>query len=109
MSYPINKLGLFIELCDSQLELLTGGNQPQISNNNFAKKTENKTETTSTTPLGKVYQTNTDFSDINSGAQSLLSSNFTKVAPLESVNNLVPQNPMSVNSPPAMLSESLKK
>ncbi|MEA5579364.1 CTB family bacteriocin [Anabaena sp. UHCC 0451] len=109
MSYPINKLELLIELCDRQIELLTGGNQPQISNNNFAKKNENTTETTRTTPLGKVYQTNTDFSDINSGAQSMLSSNFAKVAPLEFVNNLLPQSPMPVNSPLAMLGESLKR
>ncbi|MBD2294152.1 hypothetical protein H6G06_11785 [Anabaena sphaerica FACHB-251] len=94
-----------IELSDRQQELLTGGNQPQISNNNFAQRNENTTETNRTTPLGKVSKTNTDFADINSGAQTILSSDAPRVAPLGSVNNLLPplpNNPISVNSPLGM-------
>jgi hypothetical protein len=92
----------FIELSDYQQEILTGGNQPQISNNNFAQRRENTTETNSNTPLGKVSQTNTDFADVNSGAQSIFSSDAPRVAPFGSVNNLVPNNPISINSPIAM-------
>lgn len=93
-----------IELSDRQQELLTGGNQPQISNNNFAQKTENTTETNRNSPLGKVSQTNTDFADVNSGAKTILSSDAPRVAPAPfgSVNNLFPNNPISVNSPPRM-------
>jgi hypothetical protein len=85
----------FIELSDQQQELLTGGNQPQISNNisnnNFAQRRENTTENNSNTPLGKISQTNTDFADVNSGSKSILSSESPNVSPFGSVNNLVPK------------------
>ncbi|WP_413171311.1 CTB family bacteriocin [Anabaena azotica] len=102
MSSPIMTSQCFIELSDRQQELLTGGNQPQISNNNFAQKNENTTETNSNTPLGKVSKTNTDFADVNSGSKSILSSDAPKVFPFGSVNNLPPNNPLSINSPLGM-------
>ncbi|MFM2061720.1 MAG: hypothetical protein RLZZ507_1390 [Cyanobacteriota bacterium] len=102
MSYLIIASECFFELSDQQQELLTGGNQPQISNNNFYQKDENITETNSNNPLGKVSQTNTDFTDVNSGAQSMLSSNTPKAGPFTSSNNLVPNIPISVNRPLGM-------
>lgn len=91
MSCSIMISECFIELSDCQQEILTGGNQPQISNNNFAQRRENTTETNSNTPLGKMSQTNTDFADVNSGAKSILSSEAPNVSPFGSVNNLVPK------------------
>lgn len=99
MSCPMMKFKWFIELSDQEQEFLTGGSQPQISNNNFSQRAENTTENNSNTPLGKVSRTNTDFADVNSGAQSILSSNEPEVSPFGSVNNLFPNNPRSFNNP----------
>ncbi|MBE9237765.1 CTB family bacteriocin [Anabaena aphanizomenioides LEGE 00250] len=89
----------FIELFDQEQEFLTGGSLPQISNNNFSQRAENTTDNNSTTPLGKVSRMNTDFANVNSGAQSILSSNEPEVSPFGSVNNLFPNNPRSFNNP----------
>ncbi len=99
MSCPMMTFKWFIQLSDQEQEFLIGGSLPQISNNNFSQRAENTTENNSTTPLGKVSRMNTDFADVNSGAQSILSSNETEVSPFGSVNNLFPNNPRSFNNP----------
>ncbi|HLO85266.1 MAG TPA: CTB family bacteriocin [Nostocaceae cyanobacterium] len=77
----------FIELTDSQLELLTGGAEPQINNNNFSQRSANTSGTNTSGPNGNTSQTNTQFADINSGAQSILSSDNLGFSPLGGFNN----------------------
>ncbi len=96
MSDQIINLNLFFDLPDKQQELLSGGAEPQINQNNFAQRTGNTSSTNQATPLGNLTKTNTNLADVNSGAQSVLSSDALNVAPmggLNNFNNFAPTSP----------------
>jgi hypothetical protein len=99
---PIIPSDWLVELSDQQLELLTGGNQPQINNSNFAQRTGNTTGTNTAGPRGNTSQTNTQLSDVNSGAQSLLSSDTLRFSPLGGANNPTTTSSIPVNNPLGM-------
>ncbi|MEA5618588.1 CTB family bacteriocin [Cronbergia sp. UHCC 0137] len=80
--------GLMMELDDWQQELLTGGNNPQINNNNFAQRVADTTGSNTTGPSGNVTKTNTQLVDTSSGSQSILSSDTLGLAPLGVNNNM---------------------
>jgi hypothetical protein len=95
MSCQIIILNLFVELSEGEQELMSGGAEPQINNNNFGQRTGNTNSTNKTGILGNVSQINSQLADVNSGGQTVLSSDALGVSPMGSVNNFAPSQPFS--------------
>jgi hypothetical protein len=93
MSWKIRSWNLLEDISEQQQELIHGGNQPQISNNNFTQTTANTTQDNNSNLLGNISQATTDFFDVNSAARSLLSSDVIRMNNSGDINSLIP-NPV---------------
>lgn len=78
---------LLMEIPNHTQELINGGNQAQVSNNEFTQKNSNTFQTNNADRFGNISQAQTDFSDVNSGAQSILSSDVIGQNQSHGINN----------------------
>lgn len=99
MSCKMMRWEWFCEISDHDQEVLCGGKQPQISNDNFFREFANTTQTNNTGRLGNLSQKNTNFGDVNSGANSILSSDLIRVSPLGNSNKITADDPLMFNNP----------
>jgi hypothetical protein len=84
---------LLVDLLDEQQELFIGGNNPQVSNNNFVQRLANTTGTNFAGPTGNSSQINTIMADVNSSSRSMLSSGSGEMMSPFGLNMMTP-NPL---------------
>lgn len=92
----------FVVLSEWEQEFITGGSAPQINNNNFAQRTGTVTGNNSSGPQGNTTETNTQFAEINSGSQSIMSSDVLGLNSMGGMGNVAPNNLSPVGSPMRM-------
>ncbi|MDB9373100.1 CTB family bacteriocin [Nodularia sphaerocarpa] len=89
MSYQIITSDWFaeLELSDRQQELLVGGVNYQLNDNNFAQGSATTTNTSNSSPEGNSSESNTQLADVDSNAISLFSNEPTEFPALSNFNN----------------------
>jgi hypothetical protein len=87
MSHQITTLDWFVELelSTRQQQLLVGGANSHRSNNNFTQGMAATTKTNNSSPEGNTRESNSQISDVNSGATVFLSSDATEIPLLSSL------------------------
>ncbi|WP_353931274.1 CTB family bacteriocin [Okeanomitos corallinicola TIOX110] len=79
---------LLMEIPNHDQELIKGGNKAQMSNNKFTQENSNTFQANNADKFGNISQVQTDFSDVNSGAQSILSSDVIGQNQSHGINTL---------------------
>ncbi|MDH6058958.1 CTB family bacteriocin [Chrysosporum bergii ANA360D] len=79
MSHEIITSDCLVELPPLQQELLLGGVNYQLKENNFTQDLAKTTKTNNTSPQGNSSQSNTQLADVSSHATSFTSSQPIKV------------------------------
>ncbi|TAE58618.1 MAG: hypothetical protein EAZ87_12785 [Nostocales cyanobacterium] len=82
------KSPLLMVISDHDQELIIGGNQPQVNNNNYTQKNSHTSQNNQTDRLGNIIQNTTNFTDVKSGSQSILSSDLIDNTQPHGINNL---------------------
>ncbi|MBE9199969.1 MULTISPECIES: CTB family bacteriocin [unclassified Nodularia (in: cyanobacteria)] len=77
-----------LELSDRQQELLVGGVNYQLNDNNFAQGSATKKNSSNNSPEGNSSELNTQLADVNSNATSFLSNEPTEFPALANSEEL---------------------
>ncbi|MBI1241435.1 CTB family bacteriocin [Umezakia ovalisporum] len=75
------------ELSDRQQEVLVGGVNYQLKDNNFSQGVATTTKTNNSSPEGNTSESNTQLADISSNAVSFLFSKPTELSVPPALNN----------------------
>ncbi|MEA5516189.1 CTB family bacteriocin [Nodularia sp. UHCC 0506] len=81
-----------LELSERQQELLVGGMNYQLKDNNFTQGSATTTKSSDSSPAGNSSELNTQLADVNSNATSFLSSEPTKFPALANFEELSQSN-----------------